>query len=412
MSARLTTKGFTIVELLVVIVVLGILVTIGVVSYRGLTGDAFDKTVLSDADSLDGIVAHYGLRNNTGGKEWYSGDGADPDLQFTPSGGNVVDIVINSTDYCIRVYNLDATAYDSLDNAAVKESSPGACGGLVPSANALADSPSSIRNRGVVTLFAGSTYGFANGTGAAAQFRYPYGVDVDSSGNVYIADHSNHRIRKITPTGIVSTLAGSTFGSTDGTGASAQFEYPLDVVVDSSGNAFVVEEHCRVRRVTPAGVVTTIAGSLAYNCGYVDATGSSARFNDTSNIAIDGSDNLYVADTGNRRIRKVTPDGTVTTLAGSGVAGYVDGAGTAAQFGAYFSVGADDEGNVYVSDGSNRRIRKVTPDGTVTTLAGSGVAGTADGVGVAAQFDSPWGIAVNSSGALYVGEEHRVRKIE
>ena len=402
-------NGFTIVELLVVIVVIGILATVVAVAYNGIQSSARDKSVLSDLDALDGIQTQYGIKNSTVGKAWYSGSGSDIDINFTPSTGNVIDIVINSTDYCIRGYNPSSSTYKTLITAAKKESTNGICNSITASALARAASPSPGDNGGVVTLLAGSSYGYAEGTGSVAQFRYPYGIALDSAGVIYIADHSNHKIRKITPSGTTSFLAGSTFGYTNATGAAAQFEYPLDIAVDSIGNAFVVEENYRVRKVTPGGVVTTFAGSSS--SGYVDADGTSARFGYTTSIAVDGSDNVFVNDQDNKRIRKITPSGTVTTFAGSGVAGYADGVGTAAQFGAYNRFAADNSGNVFVADSANKRIRKITPSGTVTTFAGSGVAGYADGVGTAAQFKSFGGIAVDSDGVIYVADEHRIRMI-
>lgn len=135
------TRGFTIVELIVVITVIGVLATIAVLGYNGIQASANDKSVLSDLDTIEGIQTHYGLKNNTGGKAWYSGDGADSDLKFTPSKGNVIDVAVNSTDYCIRIYNISSATYKNLDNAAQKESTAGACSSLQPSSNAIANSP-------------------------------------------------------------------------------------------------------------------------------------------------------------------------------------------------------------------------------------------------------------------------------
>ena len=255
----------------------------------------------------------------------------------------------------------------------------------------------------VVSTFAGSTAGFADGIGTEAQFDFPFGVAVDSSGNVYVADTENSRIREITPTGVVSTLAGSTEGFADGTGTAAQFNSPYDVAVDSSGNVYVADtENSRIRKITPAGVVSTLAGD-----------GSTAQFNNPLGVAVDSSGNVYVADTSNHCIRKITPGGMVSTFAGTGTSGHADGTGTTAQFKNPLGVAVDSRDNVYVADYSNNRIRKITPGGMVSTLAGSGTEGYVDDTGSTAQFKSPTGVAVDSSGNVYVTDfsNHRIRKI-
>jgi len=267
-----------------------------------------------------------------------------------------------------------------------------------------------ITPAGVVSTFAGSgTGGFANGTGTAAQFDIPVDLAVDASGTMYVADSNNHCIRKITPAGVVSTFAGNIQGSIDGTGTSARFNYPNGVAVDGSGNVYVADlfNH-RIRKITPAGVVSTFAGNTQ---GYADGTGTSARFNRPSSLVIDASGNVYVADTGNHRIRKITPAGVVSTFAGS-TFGYVDGTGAAAKFNTPVGLAVDASGNIYVADFYNHSIRKITPDGVVTTLAGS-TTGYADGTGTAAQFNNPTGVVVDVSGNMYVADynNHRIRKI-
>jgi prepilin-type N-terminal cleavage/methylation domain-containing protein len=138
---RLSTRGFTIIELMIVVVIIGILATVVLVAYNGIQNSTRDKSVLSDVDALDGIETRYGLQNGVAGKAWYSGSGVDSDLDFTPSKDNVIDIVINSTDYCIRAYNPTAATYKSIETAATKESSDGVCTSLDASATAISDSP-------------------------------------------------------------------------------------------------------------------------------------------------------------------------------------------------------------------------------------------------------------------------------
>jgi sugar lactone lactonase YvrE len=271
-----------------------------------------------------------------------------------------------------------------------------------------------ITATGVVSTFAGSvTSGYANGIGTSAKFFNPMGLAVDLSGNVYVADNNNHRIRKITPAGVVTNLAGSgVAGFADGTGTAAQFSRPNGITVDASGNVYVGDSaNNRIRKITPSGVVTTFAGSGAQ--GYADGTAISAQFYGPTGLFVDATGNVYVADNRNNRIRKITPSGVVTTLAGSGVQGYADGNGTSAQFFAPMGVAVDGSGNVYVADNLNNRIRKITPLGVVSTFAGS-VWGSINGSVTAAQFNAPMGIAISTSGNIYVADRwnESIRKIE
>jgi subtilisin-like proprotein convertase family protein len=271
-----------------------------------------------------------------------------------------------------------------------------------------------ITSAGVVTTLAGSGIaGYAEGTGTAASFNQPWGVAVDTAGNVYVADTGNKRIRKITSVGVVTTLAGSGNADfADGTGTAASFNSPLGVGGDAGGNVYVGDNsNNRIRKITSAGVVTTLAGSGTG--GYADGTGSAAKFSGPRGVAVDAAGNVYVAEYGNNRIRKITSAGVVTTLAGSGSYSYADGNGTAASFFAPMSVAVDAAGNVYVADSASQRIRKVTSAGVVTTLAGSGTAGYVDGTGTAASFNYPWGVAVDTTGNVYVADSSnsRIRKI-
>ena len=205
----------------------------------------------------------------------------------------------------------------------------------------------------VVSTLAGSAYlsGSSDGTGSAARFYDPYGVAVDSEGNTYVADEGNDEIRKITPAGVVTTLAGSAgqIGSSNGTGSAARFDKPLAVAVDSAGNVYVADwQNQDIRKITPSGVVTTLAGS-AGQIGSNNGTGSAARFYYPTDVAVDSAGNVYVADLDNDEIRKVTPSGAVTTLAGSvGQTGSSNGTGSAARFYNPCAVAVDSAGNIYV----------------------------------------------------------------
>ncbi|MFY8001922.1 MAG: IPT/TIG domain-containing protein, partial [Candidatus Kapaibacteriota bacterium] len=262
-----------------------------------------------------------------------------------------------------------------------------------------------------VSTFAGNAApaGFADGTGGAARLNEPLGIAFHSSGDMFVADLNNHRIRRITPLGVVTTLAGSgVAGFADGTGAAAQFNRPSGLTIDGSGNAIVADyAGHRIRVVTPGGAVTTLAGSGV--AGFADATGVAAQFNNPVAVVLVGGF-VYVADQGGFRIRRITyPGGVVTTFAGSGTSGFVNGTGVAAQFGLTEGLAADGAGNIYVTDYSNHSIRKITPGGVVTTLAGSGAAGFADGLGAAALFNGPRGIAVDAVGNLYVTDANNAR---
>jgi sugar lactone lactonase YvrE len=279
---------------------------------------------------------------------------------------------------------------------------------------------------GLVSTLAGLASAYpdsADGTASAARFRGPQGLAADTAGNVYVADTGNNSIRKVAPEGMVMTLAGNPgYGIADGTGRAAQFRFPTGLAIDNAGDVYVGDSgNHTVRKVTSAGVVTTLAG-LAGSAGSTDGTGSSARFYRPSGVAVDSAGSVYVADEWNCTIRKVTPTGVVTTLAGLAqldaagdpVGGSADGIGNAARFSFPSGVAVDGAGNVYVADRGNVTIRKVTPTGVVTTLAGSaGNSGLNDGTGSSAQFRDPSGLAVDSAGNIYVAGwlDFRIRKV-
>ncbi len=249
-----------------------------------------------------------------------------------------------------------------------------------------------------------------------------YGLVVDSSNNIFMTDSQTHRIFKILQNGSYSIFAGSSSsGTTDGTGTAARFKGITGITIDSSNNLYASDTgNNTIRKITPAGVVTTIAGT-AGSSGSTDAAGSSARFNSPWDIDIDGSGNLYIADRGNNLIRKLTLSGatyTASTIAGTaGLSGSTDGTGAAARFNAPTGIAVDSSGNIFVSDTNNDTIRKITSGGVVTTVAGlagvTSAAGSTDAIGTAAKFNSPWDIDIDSSGNLYVADKgnNLIRKL-
>jgi DNA-binding beta-propeller fold protein YncE len=260
-----------------------------------------------------------------------------------------------------------------------------------------------IGANGQVTTLAGTgTAGFTEGTGTGAGFNYPYGEAVDGAGNVYVADAKNHMIRKITPTGQVTTLAGNgTAGNVDGPASIAQFNEPRGVALDAAGNIYVADtENHSIRKITAAGEVTTLAGK-------------GAQFNEPRGIAVDASGTLYVADSFNNRICKITADGQVTTLAGGAKGGFKEGKGTEAQFKKPRGLAVDAKGkNIYVADTENHCIRRITSSGEVTTLAGKNPIGYTDGPATASQFNEPYGVAVNGKTLVVVdASNHCIRQI-
>jgi len=293
----------------------------------------------------------------------------------------------------------------------------------------------------VVTTIAGSqTSGSTNGVGTAATFEALWGIVMDASNNLYVSD--GLLIRKITPDSTVSTFAGN----------SLTFVNPASLAIDATGNIYVADVRS-IRKVTPTGVVTTVAGSNYFNnseflgivldasgniyasdiqnnvilkitpsgtssifagsgiAGSANGTGTLASFNQPDGLGIDAAGNIYSADEGSNLIRKITPAGVVTTVAGNGTQGDADGSAGTSSFSSPTGVAVDATGNLYIGDFGNNKIRKITPDGTVSTLAGSGVLGYSDGVGTAATFVSPNDLCIDKSGNIYVANGRDVRKI-
>lgn len=334
---------------------------------------------------------------------------------------------------------------------------PSACGdvakALRPASRALLlgllllQAPALLAQSLTFTHFAGTTGGGGrfDGSGSQASFSEPNGVTVDGAGNLYVADTANHTIRKISPTGAVTTLAGlaGSPASRDGRGGVARCAYPIAVAAQPDGTVFFTESGTgSLRRISPSGDVSTVlTGFYRPACLAVDKlgtvyvcmgnsllrvspTGASTLFTEGTEIglsdplgsgffnpsaaSVDGAGNVYVADTGNHTIRRITQDGVVTTVAGRrGAAGYVDGNASSARFREPVGVAVDSTGIIYVSDGS-MTIRRITPDGEVSTLAGSpgpsGLGGSADGAGPAARFRSPRSLAIHPDGSLVVAD--------
>jgi sugar lactone lactonase YvrE len=274
-----------------------------------------------------------------------------------------------------------------------------------------------ITPAGEVTTFAGTPglRGDADGSGAAARFNYPAGVAVDGEGNLYIADEGSHTIRKITPSAEVTTFAGLSFvsGSLDGARSVARFRFPTGVEVDSLGNIYVADTgNQTIRIISSTGQVSTRAG-LAGNRGTADGIGAAARFDDPRDLAIDANGNVYVADAFNHAIRRITASGEVTTFAGvAGQGGSDDGNGNNARLQAPSGIAIDANGTFYVAESGGQRIRRITASRDVTTIAGLfGTKGHVDGTGTSARFNFPGGIAIDASDGIWVADtnNHAIR---
>ncbi len=413
--------------------------------------------VTSTSAQSGGTVTSIGASAVTAIGVCYSSTNHTPTLSDTKTSetiGNSYSFVSNltgltpSTTYYVRAYatNQFGTSYGSVVT--------------------FATSATLIGVTGAVTTFAGNgTGGYADGTGTGAQFNSPSGIVLDAQGNIYVSDSFNNRIRKITPGGVVTTVAGNgVAGYYDGPAATAEFYGPQGLAVDAHGNIFVADYGNNViRKITPAGVVSTVAGNTT--AGYVDGVATTlAEFNSPAGVAVDAQGNLYVADHNNNMIRKVTAAGVVSTIAGTLTAGYVNNTvntttGVYASFNSPNDVVLDAAGNIYVADLGNNAIRKIAPGAVVTTIAGGpgqesllgypaglaldakgnfyitdesgrvvelnaakvlynlagspNVNGFADGSGTLAQFNSPQGIGVDASGNIFVADlnNNRIRKV-
>ncbi|WP_078897107.1 NHL repeat-containing protein [Streptomyces rimosus] len=277
---------------------------------------------------------------------------------------------------------------------------------------------------GVIATVAGTgAAGYLSDGGPAplTKLHLPLGLAVDKQGNLYIADRYNHRVRKVTPDGIITTIAGNGqagYVSDGGPAIATKLNEPIDVDVDDAGNVYIADgANHRVRKVTPAGTITTVAGTG--EGGYVSDGGPAiaTKINYPHGIAVDREENLYFSEWSNHRVRKVTPTGTITTIAGNGQAGYVSDGGPATSTKLYHPSGltVDSEGNLYIADFLNHRVRKVTPVGIITTVAGNGTPGyiSDGGPATATSISHAHGLALDAAGNLYIGDSgnHRVRRV-
>ncbi len=273
------------------------------------------------------------------------------------------------------------------------------------------------------TLAGNGTGGFAGDGGLAtsAELKIPFGVAVDSAGNAYIADAQNNRIRRVSTTGIITTVAGNGSAGSAGDGGpavSASLNNPTGVAIDATGNLYIADQYNnKIRVVNIAGLISTFAGNGTVGNGGDGGPATAAALYYPGGVALDGLGSMYIADTNNHRIRKVNiSTGTITTIAGSGSVGYSCAAGVATAVGLHnpFGVAADASGNIYIADTYNQCIRKVTA-GNITTLAGNGIAsfGGDGGPATSASLNYPSGVVVDGVGDIYIADvvNNRVRMV-
>ncbi|PTR01539.1 putative Ig domain-containing protein [Mucilaginibacter yixingensis] len=368
----------------------------------------------------------------TGGSVTITGEGFTDATSVSFGGTPATSFVINSSTSITAVVGAGSTGYISVttpngtsssQNGFVKVTTPPAnisygnaqtytvATPITPLTPLNTGSEVPLATYGNVSVLAGSGFpGYAEGQGSAAAFTDPLAIAMTPDGNFYVADNNNpSSIRKVTPGGLVSTfVANSALGTSNTSG----YFMLTGITADASGNLYVALGYDNViKKITPQGVVSLFAGSGV--AGSADGKGQLASFNGPRGLAVGPDGAVYVADVSNHMIRKITPDGTVTTLAGNTVYGNANGTGMAASFHQPMGVCVDIFGNVYVADGANNLIRKITPAGTVSTFAGSGKQGFADGKATEAAFNAPWAVTVDDLGNVYVMDilNNRMRKI-
>jgi uncharacterized protein YjiK len=269
----------------------------------------------------------------------------------------------------------------------------------------------------------GGGYSGDGGKATSAEIFGPFGVALDASGNIYIADYYNNRVRRVTTAGIISTVAGNGTGGYSGDGGaatSAELSHPSGVTVDSAGNFYIADQtNNRIRKVTTTGIISTVAGNGTQGYSGDGGAATSAELNQPYGVTVDSAGNIYIADFLNNRVRKVTVStGKISTVAGDGTGGYSGdgGAATSAELDGPTNVAVDSAGNIYIADSDNNRIRKVTAStGIISTVAGDGTAGYSGdgGAATSADLNLAYGVALDASGNIYIGDwaNHRVRKV-
>jgi hypothetical protein len=315
------------------------------------------------------------------------------------------DGIDDSTDSCVAFYNPNQTDTDD---------------------DTIGDACDTDGSDDIISTVAGDgTGGFAGDGGAAtsASLDNPYGVTLDAAGNLYIADLLNHRIRKVATDGTISTVAGNgstTFAGDGGAATSASLSEPVDVALDAAGNLYIADENNhRIRKVTTDGIISTVAGSDTAGFAGDGGAATSASLTRPRSVTLDAAGNLYIADSRNHRIRKVATDGTISTVAGNSLAGGFagdGGAATSASLKYPRGVTLDAAGNLYIADQFNHRIRKVATDGTISTVAGNGTPTFAGdgGAATSASLNTPSAVSLDAAGNLYIADfnNHRIRKVD
>ncbi len=359
--------------------------------------------VTSTSAQTGGVIANLGNGTLSANGVCYSATNNTPTITDTKTSDPVVTNQFSYPPFVSNLINLTPNTVYYIRAYATNEAGTG-YGAVVK----FTTSSSLTAITATVTTLAGNgTAGYVDGAGTGAQFNNPQGVSVDSKGNVYVSDTYNNIIRAITPNGVVSTIAGiPTLGYMDGPAATAQFYAPGGSAFDSQGNLYVADYgNNMIRKITPAGVVSTYAGNgtagyrngAATSANLTGTTDTLAYFNNPQAVAVDAAGNVYVADRGNNVIRKILTTGRVITIAGTRTAGYVDATDELASFSSPSGVAVDASGNVYVSDQGNSAIRKINPSNVVTTIAG--------GLTQPGLLNLPAALTIDKSGNLYIVDE-------